>query len=159
MSRLMLCDEHWSKQRPIMYQQCIYDKKNLRLTVEGFLYRMRTGCPWLDLPADFGHRNSVYKPFNEWSIKGKYMNLCQAPVEDPDLEWEFIDGSRHINDEVKHQAVRIHSVSLLRIDELLQATHFTAYQNIDCVGWWRKEPLPFVFAEIFEQRKNNYATD
>jgi transposase len=27
----------------------IYDKPNLRMIVEGMLYRMRVGCPWRDL--------------------------------------------------------------------------------------------------------------
>ena len=93
MPRLMLCDEFWSKLRRIMYQQNIYDKDNLRLTVEGILYRMRTGCPWRDLPEYFGHWNSIYKRFNEWSDKGKLMKLFQSIIDDPDLEWEFMDGS------------------------------------------------------------------
>ena len=25
------------------------------------LYRMRTGCPWRDLPTEFGNWNKVYK--------------------------------------------------------------------------------------------------
>jgi transposase len=54
MVRLMLSDELWSKLRTIMRQHGIYDKSNLRLMVEGMLYRMRVGCPWRDLPAEFG---------------------------------------------------------------------------------------------------------
>lgn len=50
MHRLMLKDEHWSKLRAIMCEHGIYDKSNLRKTVEGILYRMRTGLPWRDLP-------------------------------------------------------------------------------------------------------------
>ena len=93
MPRLMLCDEHWSKLRRIMYQHGIYDKPDLRLTVEGILYRMRAGIPWRDLPDYFGNWNSIYKRFNEWSAKGKLMNVFQSLVKDPDLEWEFMDGS------------------------------------------------------------------
>ena len=44
MPRLMLTDEHWSKLRTIMREHGIYDKPNLRKTVEGILYRMRTQC-------------------------------------------------------------------------------------------------------------------
>lgn len=50
----MLTDECWSKLRTIMLAARVYDKSGLRLTVEGILYRMRTGCPWRDLPSEFG---------------------------------------------------------------------------------------------------------
>lgn len=93
MTRLMLADELWSKLRIIMHQQGIYDKPKLRKTVEGMLYRMRVGCPWRDLPSVFGNWNSVYQKFNRWSSKGKLMSIFKALVKDPDLEWEFIDGS------------------------------------------------------------------
>ena len=51
MPRLMLTDEHWSKLRVMMLEASIYGKPNLRMTVEGILYRMRTGCPWRDFTS------------------------------------------------------------------------------------------------------------
>ncbi len=53
MPRLMLSDEFWSKLEKILLQETIYNKRNLRMTVEGMLYRMRVGCPWRDLPKAF----------------------------------------------------------------------------------------------------------
>ena len=76
-----------------MLQQRIYDKPNLRLMVEAMLYRMRVGCPWRVLPADFECWNSIYQQFNRWSSKNKLMNIFNDLVQQPDLEWEFIDGS------------------------------------------------------------------
>lgn len=76
-----------------MLQHRIYDKPNLRMIVEGMLYRMRVGCPWRDLPAEFGCWNSIYQQFNRWSLKNKLMKIFKALVQEPDLEWEFIDGS------------------------------------------------------------------
>ncbi|RQJ37747.1 hypothetical protein IPC3_25915 [Pseudomonas aeruginosa] len=67
MPRLLLNDEHWSKLREILLHKAIYNKRDLRMTVEGMLYRMRTGCPWRDLPKEFGNWNKVYKRFNAWS--------------------------------------------------------------------------------------------
>ena len=61
MPRLMLTDEHWSKLETMMLEASIYGKPNLRMTVEGILYRMRTGCPWRDLPREFGEWNAIYK--------------------------------------------------------------------------------------------------
>jgi len=89
----MLTDEHWSKLRIIMRENGIYDKPDLRLMIEGMLYRMRVGCPWRDLPSVFGFWNSVYQKFNRWSSKNKLMAVFKALVQEPDLEWEFIDGS------------------------------------------------------------------
>lgn len=94
MPRLMLTEEYWSKLRTIVHEHGIYDKRNLRKTVEGILYRMRTGLPWRDLPSFFGKWISIYQQFNRWSSKNKLMAIFKSLVQDPDLEWEeFIDGS------------------------------------------------------------------
>lgn len=93
MARLMLNDERWSKLKEIMLQHKIYNKPNLRMIVEAMLYRMRVGCPWRDLPIEFGFWHSIYQQFNRWSSKNKLMSLFKDLVQEPDLEWEFIDGS------------------------------------------------------------------
>lgn len=93
MARLMLNEEYWSKLRNTMNEHGIYNKSNLRNMVEGILYRMRIGCPWRDLPSEFGNWNTIYKKFNRWSSKGKLMKIFKTLARDPDLEWEFIDGS------------------------------------------------------------------
>lgn len=93
MQRRLLTDELWSKLSPIMQNNRIYDKPSLRLTVEGILFRLRTGTPWRDLPDDFGDWNTVYKRFNDWSNKKKLMNIFKTLSKDPDMEWKFIDGS------------------------------------------------------------------
>lgn len=93
MPRYMLSDELWSKLKRIMLQFSIYDKRNLRMMVEGILYRMRVGCPWRDIPEQFGNWNSVYRKFNVWSKKGIWRCLFDALIFEPDLEWVFIDGS------------------------------------------------------------------
>ena len=93
MPRLMLSDERWSKLVEILQQHRIYNKPNLRMMIEGMLYRMRVGCPWRDLPTEFGYWNTIYQKFNRWSFNNKLMNIFNALVVEPDLEWEFIDGS------------------------------------------------------------------
>jgi len=37
--------------------------------------------------------HAVYKRFNAWSRQEKLMGIFKALVVEPDLEWEFIDGS------------------------------------------------------------------
>ena len=93
MPRLLLTDEYWSKLRPIMLESGVYDKPSLRQVVEGILYRLRVGCPWRDLPKDFGPWNTVFKRFNDWSSKVKLLYIFKSLAACPDQEWNFIDGS------------------------------------------------------------------
>lgn len=93
MPRLQLKDELWSRLKMIFFVCGIYETKNLRMTVEGILYKLRTGCPWRDVPSFFGHWNSIFKCFNRWSLQGKLKEIFYALAKDPDHEWTFIDGS------------------------------------------------------------------
>ncbi|QEH49686.1 IS5 family transposase [Aggregatibacter actinomycetemcomitans] len=71
----------------------VYNKPEHRNTVEGILYRIRTGCPWRDLPAEFGLWNTVYRCFNLWSKKGIWQKVLKFFPQCIDSEWIFIDGS------------------------------------------------------------------
>jgi len=93
MPRLLLSDEHWLKLREILLHKNIYNKRDLQMTVEGMLYRMRTGCPWRDLPEAFGNWNKICKRFNAWSAAGKWLKVFKVLVSEPDMKWVFIDGS------------------------------------------------------------------
>ena len=93
MPRLMLTDEQWSKLNKIMLEDRVYNKPEHRNTMEGILYRMRVGCPWRDLPEEFGRWNTIYRRFNLWSKKGVLMRLFGGMIKEPDMEWVFIDGS------------------------------------------------------------------
>lgn len=91
--RLMLNDKQWKRLRTILLEIGLYDKSNLRKTVEGVLYRMRVGLPWRDLPRYFGKPNTIYKAFNRWSSSNKLILLLNKIIDRPDMEWVFIDGS------------------------------------------------------------------
>jgi len=93
MPRTMLTDEYWSKLEPILLDCRIYRKPDLRLTLEGILHKMKSGCAWRDVPDDFGKWNSIYKRFNAWSRSDKLYLVFQILSQDKDLEWIFIDGS------------------------------------------------------------------
>lgn len=90
----MLTDQRWQKLSRLMYQSGrIYNKPGHRMTLEGILYRMRTGCPWRDLPREFGQWSTVFRRFNLWSKKGILERLFKALSRNTDMEWLFIDGS------------------------------------------------------------------
>ena len=93
MPRTMLNDQHWSKLKSILRNFNIYLKPNLRNFVEAILFRIRTGCPWRDLPEEFGKSNSIFQKYNRWSIKDKIMKIFKLLANDADIEWLFIDGT------------------------------------------------------------------
>ena len=93
MPRLMLNNQHWKKLKPILQEIGIYDYANLRKTVEGILYKMRTGIPWRDLPRYFGKTNTIFKAFNRWSQSNKLIKLFEKMIHFPDMEWLFIDAT------------------------------------------------------------------
>lgn len=96
MPRLMLSDEWWSKLRVIMNEHRIYDKPELRKTIEGILYRLRTGCPWRDLPCFFGLWNSIYQQFNRWSY---YPRKSNSTIGNKDIDWDLYQY-RHLIENV-----------------------------------------------------------
>lgn len=62
-----------------------------RRTLEGIIWRFRTGSPWRDLPDQFGPYQSVWQRHRLWSTDGTYAAMVaavreQAGVEQEDLE-------------------------------------------------------------------------
>jgi transposase len=41
-----------------------------RATVNGILWRLRTGAPWRDVPERYGNWNSIWRCFRRWSDAG-----------------------------------------------------------------------------------------
>lgn len=51
---------------------------DMRMTIEGIAWRFRTGAPWRDIPERFGHWNSIYQRFSDWSADGTWARLLAA---------------------------------------------------------------------------------
>jgi transposase len=41
-------------------------------------YVLRTGCPWRDLPLEYGHRHAIYDRFNRGSAGGLWVQILVA---------------------------------------------------------------------------------
>ena len=79
--RLLLTDEAWAELAPILatLQSRAGSPPALsdRHFIEAVLYLARTGTPWRDLPADFGHWDAVYNRFRRWERRGIWRRLWE----------------------------------------------------------------------------------
>ena len=94
--RFVIGDEVWEKIWPHLpgkATDCGVTARDNRLFVEGVLWRVRTGCPWRDLPLVFGKSNSVFQRFRRWVKKGVFERLFEILSDEPDFEYALIDGT------------------------------------------------------------------
>lgn len=74
----VISDEFWAVVEPVMPS---HEGKrgnrfsDHRVILEGIAWRFRTGCPWRDLPADFGPWQTVWKRHHRWSLDGTYDEM------------------------------------------------------------------------------------
>ncbi|MGI9006207.1 MAG: IS5 family transposase [Streptosporangiaceae bacterium] len=94
-----LADEQWARLEPLMPADPGRGGRRAdhRRTVNGILFRTRAGCPWRDLPAEYGHWLTAYKRHRRWSLDGTWEEIlgrlragCDA-AEGPD--WTVGAGS------------------------------------------------------------------
>jgi transposase len=64
---------------------------DMRKTVEGIAWRFRAGAPWREVPERFGHWNSIYQRFDQWSKDGTWARVLAAVQSScaaaEDLDW------------------------------------------------------------------------
>lgn len=63
-----------------------------RRTLEGIVWRFRTGSPWRDLPAEFGPYQSVWERHRLWSTDGTYREIFAAVREHSGPENEELEA-------------------------------------------------------------------
>ena len=95
MVRTILSDSQWDRIKDSVPGKAgdrgVTGRDN-RLFVEAVLWVARTGVPWRDLPAEFGHWNSVWRRFSRWSKAAVWESLFKALADDPDFEYVIVDS-------------------------------------------------------------------
>ncbi len=96
MCRQVLRDDQWGRLKDLLpgkASDCGVTAKDNRLFVEAVLWIARTGAPWPDLPASFGHLHRVYVSYNRWSYKGVWTRIFDVISDGPELKYLMLDGS------------------------------------------------------------------
>jgi putative transposase len=79
--RLVITDAVWAEIAPVLRTIKHYagspPQLSDRMFIEAVLYQARTGIPWRDLPADFGHWDAVYNRFRRWEARDVWKKLWQ----------------------------------------------------------------------------------
>jgi putative transposase len=70
-----------------------------RATLDAVVFRLRTGCQWNRLPAEFPDDSSMHRTFQRWVEKGILDRVWATLVEEceelggVDWEWQAADGA------------------------------------------------------------------
>ena len=98
-----LTDEEWEKLKGLLQKKegksgrpCL----NLRRTLSGIKWILRTGSSWRAFPAEFGNWNSVYRYFCRLQQKGVFEKIFKelttiAAPEELSLDYTFVKVHRH----------------------------------------------------------------
>lgn len=62
-----------------------------RLFVDALLFMARFGGRWRDLPAEYGHYQSVKRRYDRWIEMGVLDDILATVAQEADLEWLMID--------------------------------------------------------------------
>ena len=94
--RFVVTDRVWEKVSPHLPGKATdrgVTASDNRLFLEAVLWRVRTGCPWRDLPSAFGNWTRTFQRFRRWAKNGVFERLFEELSEDPDFEYALIDGT------------------------------------------------------------------
>jgi len=72
---------------------------DLRKTMDGIFYVLRTGCQWKAAPREFGSGSTLHRYFQEWARCGVFRKLWKYLLRRYDQlrgiqwQWQSLDGS------------------------------------------------------------------
>jgi transposase len=96
MSRYAILDSQWNVIKDHMPGRIgtkgVTAKDN-RLFFDALIHMARAGCPWRDLPKEFGKWNSVFKRYDRWAKSGVLNKILDLLTVESDFEWVMVDSS------------------------------------------------------------------
>jgi transposase len=77
LNRHDLTDEEWQRLLPMMPADARLGRRwsDHRMVIDGIFFRIRTGCPWRDLPGEYGNWKTVYNRHRRWSLDGSWDEI------------------------------------------------------------------------------------
>lgn len=102
MRRHELTDAQWERLEPLLPPEKPWTGRpnhDHRPIVNGILWILRTGAPWRDLPARYGHWKTASSRFYRWRKSGVWQRILEALQAEADaqgrLSWglHFIDST------------------------------------------------------------------
>ena len=101
-----LSDAEWALLAPLMPGNPVQGHRwnDHRRTINGILWRVRTGTPWRDLPERYGNWKSVYDRHRRWSRDGTWQRIAEALRVDADTGQPVEDTTVGIDS----SSVRVH---------------------------------------------------
>jgi transposase len=89
-------DEQWERIEPLLPSTQGKQSRPFRdhrQVLNGIVYRLRTGCPWRDLPAEFGPWQTVWKRHARFSRDGTWDRVLSQVLADADaageIDWQL----------------------------------------------------------------------
>ena len=75
-----LTDEEWARLQPLLprHPRQGHRWNDHRTVMNGIFHRVRTGCPWRDLPPQYGNWKTVYNRHRRWSGDGTWEAILDA---------------------------------------------------------------------------------
>lgn len=90
-----LTDDQWKRLIPLLPAQRPQTGRpnhDHRTVINGILWILRTGAPWRDLPARYGHWQTVYSRFRRWKQAGVWERMLGS-LQQEAAQDETLDGS------------------------------------------------------------------
>ncbi len=126
MSRSDMSDLEWE------FIKCVLPNKSRgvprvddRRVINGIFYALRVGCPWRDLPSQYGPYTTVYNRFNRWSKAGIWDTVMEAAADAHNVDLVMVDGTSI--DDKNEQAWN-------RARNLIRGRHVAYFQSLRSVG-------------------------
>lgn len=91
--RYELTEEQWDKIKHYFEGKKGRPYKNVRNTVNGIVWIMRSGAAWRDLPTRYDTWNAVYKCFCTWQESGLFEKIFTDLALECDLQDVSIDST------------------------------------------------------------------